>query len=234
MELPAGTEGGVITNPQEEGAIQQLIGFRGAIEIDTQMGHGFILTNHGTLIAAYFKDMSGSFLGKVALDHMNLVQSDDTGYRQTFTLRSYNDDEFLKAVSICDEEGLGLSMEKTGYMKQQLPGLLDETKLKKILSMPGVVAISAFFEGFSVQSMGDADFEHVAALAEDLLRAGTKITREMEIGNLDQLILETASNKLIIAPCGDLFLCVFTLKDAQLGLVRMAIKNLQSVQEANV
>ncbi len=60
MELPAGTQVGVITDPQEEGAIQQLIAFRGVIEIDTQLGHGFILTDHSVLIAAYFRDSDGS------------------------------------------------------------------------------------------------------------------------------------------------------------------------------
>ncbi|MGD1004381.1 MAG: roadblock/LC7 domain-containing protein [Methanoregulaceae archaeon] len=229
MELPSGTPAGVITNSQEESAIQQLMTFHGAIEIDTQLGHGFILTNHGTLVAAYFKDLSGSFRGKLAVDHMGLVQSDDVGYKQTFTLRSYNDDEFLRAKTICDEERLLISEKEKG-LEGQFPNLLDETQLKKILSLPGVVAISVFFEGFSVQSLGDADFEHVAALAEDLLRAGTKITLEMNMGNLDQLILETATNKIIIAPCGDLFICVYTHKDAHLGLLRVAIKNLQSEQ----
>ena len=71
------------------------------------------------------------------------------------------------------------------------PELLDESKLQKILSQPGVIAVSAFFEGFPVQSIGDADFEHVAASAEDFARAGTKIAQEMNIGHLDQLILET-------------------------------------------
>jgi hypothetical protein len=200
---------------------------QGAIEIYTQLGQGFLLTNHGALIAAYFKDMSGSFKGKSALDHMGSVQSDEAGYRQTFRLRSYSEDEFQKAVEVCDNEGLMLVEQKTGEPAHP-PNLLDEIKLKKILTLPGVIAISAFFEGFSVQSLGKADFEHVAAFAEDLLRAGFKITREMEIGELDQLILETATNKIIIAPCGDLFLCVFTRNDAQLGLVRVAIKNLQS------
>jgi len=227
MKLPAGTDGGVIANPQEEGVNQQLMALRGAVEIDTQLGQGFLLTNHGTLIAAYFKDMSGSFKGKPALDHMGSVQSDEAGYRKTFRLRLYSEDEFQKAVDVCDSEGLMLAEQKTGAPAQP-PHLLDETKLRKILGLPGVIAISAFFEGFSVQSLGKADFEHVAALAEDLLRAGFKITREMEIGELDQLILETAINKIIIAPCGDLFLCVFTQNNAQLGLVRVAIKNLQS------
>jgi predicted regulator of Ras-like GTPase activity (Roadblock/LC7/MglB family) len=227
MKLPAGTDGGVITNPQDDGAVQQLMTFHGAVEIDTQMGHGFILTDHGTLIAIYFKDMSGSFKGKEALEHLGSVQSDEAGYKQTFTLRAYNEDEFHGAVAVCEEEGLLLAVPKKAQ-DTHFPPLLDETQLKKILTLPGVIAISGFFEGFSVQSLGDADFERVAALGEDLLRAGIKITKEMEIGNLDQLILETATNKIIIAPCGDLFLCVFTQKDAQLGLLRLAIKNLQS------
>jgi predicted regulator of Ras-like GTPase activity (Roadblock/LC7/MglB family) len=227
MKLPAGTDGGVITNPQDESAVQQLMTFHGAIEIDTQMGHGFILTDHGTLVAVYFKDMSGSFKGKAALEHIGSVQSDDAGYKQTFTLRIYNDDEFRDAVTVCEEEGLLLAESKKAKAGH-FPQLLDETKLKKILTLPGVIAISGFSEGFSVQSLGEADFEHVAALGEDLLRAGIKITKEMEIGSLDQMILETATHKIIIAPCGDLFLCVFTQKDAQLGLLRLAIKNLQS------
>lgn len=227
MKLPAGTDGGIITNPQEEGAIQQLMAFSGAIEIDTQLGHGFILTDHGTLVAAYFKDMSGSYRGKAALDHLGSVQSDDAGYRQTFALRSYNDEEFERALNICTDENLVLSEQKKGSVAR-LPNLLDEARLKKILSLPGIVAISVFFEGFSIQSLGNADFEHVAALAEDLLRAGIKITKEMEIGGLDQLILETATNKIIIAPCGDLFICVFSREDAQLGLLRLAIKSLQT------
>lgn len=226
MKLPAGTDSGIITNPQEEGAIQKLMTFYGAVEIDTQLGHGFILTDHGTLVAAYFKDMSGSYRGKEALDHLGSIQSDDVGYRQTFTLRSYTPAEFERAAGICNEEGLVLIEQKKGSVAK-VPNLLDESRLKKMLSLPGIVAISVFFEGFSVQSLGDADFEHVAALAEDLLRAGMKITREMEMGTLDQLILETGMNKIIIAPCGDLFLCVFAREDAPLGLLRVAIKNLQ-------
>lgn len=227
MKLPAGTDGGIITNPQEEKASRQLMEFKGVVEIDTLVGQGFLLTNHGTLVAAYFKDVSGSFKGKPALDQMSTVQSDEAGYRQTFRLRVYGEDEFQKAVELCDHEGLMLAEQETGP-SGFLPQLLDETKLKKMLALPGVIAISSFFEGFSVQSLGAADFEHVAALAEDLLRAGFKIAREMEIGDPDQLTLETATNKIIISPCGDLFLCVFTRKDAQLGLIRMAIKNLQS------
>jgi predicted regulator of Ras-like GTPase activity (Roadblock/LC7/MglB family) len=50
----------------------------------------------------------------------------------------------------------------------------------------------------------------------------------MSAGPLDQMILETAENKFIIAPCGDLFLCVFTTADTQLGLIRVVLKSIQS------
>ena len=109
-----------------------------------------------------------------------------------------------------------------------IPDLLDESILRKILVQPGVIAVSAFSEGFSVQSLGKADFDQVAAMAEDLLRAGIKIAKDMKIGLIDQIILETNSGKIIIAPYGDLFLCVFTGTDANIGLIRVILKSIQS------
>jgi predicted regulator of Ras-like GTPase activity (Roadblock/LC7/MglB family) len=108
------------------------------------------------------------------------------------------------------------------------PAFLDESTLTKIISQPGVVAVSAFYEGFPVQSLGEGDFEHVAARAEDLLRAGTKIAQDMNLGQPNQLILETADNKFIIAPCGDLFICIITRADVQLGLIRVLIRSIQN------
>lgn len=107
------------------------------------------------------------------------------------------------------------------------PPLLDERTIQKILKQPGVIAVSTFFEGFAVQSAGRADFEQVAANAEDLFRAGKKIAREIDIGPLNQIILETGRGKLIIAPYGDLNVCIFTEAEANLGLIRVAIKSMQ-------
>jgi predicted regulator of Ras-like GTPase activity (Roadblock/LC7/MglB family) len=107
------------------------------------------------------------------------------------------------------------------------PPLLDESMIQRILKQPGVIAVSTFFEGFAVQSAGHADFEQVAANAEDLFRAGKKIAREIDIGPLNQIILETGKGKLIIAPYGDLNVCIFTKPDANLGLIRVAIKSMQ-------
>jgi predicted regulator of Ras-like GTPase activity (Roadblock/LC7/MglB family) len=235
MNFPAGTNGGTISNPQDERFIQDLMAFCGAIEITTATGHGFILTDNGRLISAYFRDEGGVFKGKDALSHMTLDPG-SSEVPQTFGLHSYNPDELAKAIQISRDEKLLLvetaPIPATATKPEKgaataPPELLDESKLKKILSQPGVIAVSAFFEGFPVQSIGDADFEHVAASAEDFARAGTKIAQEMDIGHLDQLILETPSNKFIIAPCGDLYLCIFTRSDAQLGLIRVVLKSIQ-------
>lgn len=247
MKFPAGTDGGTISNPQDEEFIRDMMAFCGAIEITTGTGHGFILTDNGRLISAYFKDGEGEFKGKDALAHMTLEAGDDDS-SQTFSLHRYSPEEFMQVIQISRKEHLLLAPESPGGYESPVieggptvepgpedrrdtpagpPQLLDENKLNKILSQPGVLAVSAFFEGFPVQSLGDADFEHVAASAEDFARAGTKIAQEMDIGQLDQLILETPTNKFIIAPCGDLSICIFTRADAQLGLIRVVLKSIQ-------
>jgi predicted regulator of Ras-like GTPase activity (Roadblock/LC7/MglB family) len=244
MKFPAGTDGGIISNPQDEGFIRDLMAFVGAIEIETVSGHGFILTDNGKLISAYFRNDEGIFRGREALSHMTLES--DGNQDQTFSLRRYDDGEFSLAVRISRDEHLLLSeaepvppagtlpvsesvrpVQSPAPTSPVPPKFLDETRLRKILSQPGVIAVSAFFEGFPVQSIGDADFEHVAASAEDFMRAGMKIAQEMKAGQLDQLILETANNKFIIAPCGDLYLCIFTTAEAQLGLIRVVLKSIQ-------
>jgi predicted regulator of Ras-like GTPase activity (Roadblock/LC7/MglB family) len=250
MEFPAGSDGGIISNPQDEGFIRDLMTFVGAIEIEAGSGHGFILTDRGKLISAYFSSDEGVFRGKEALSHMTM--DSDGNNDQRFSLRKYDTGEFSNAVRISRDEHLLLAgsepsapvssppvpqpvqqpaatdvSAKTMPVSAVPPEYLDETRLRKILSQPGVIAVSAFFEGFPVRSIGNADFEHVAASAEDFMRAGLKITQEMKTGNLDQLILETANNKFIIAPCGDLYLCIFTTAEAQLGLIRVVLKSIQ-------
>ena len=215
--------------------MQDMLMFCGAIEITTAAGNGLIITDNGRLIAAYFRSDDGIFRGKEALSRLSR-ESGGNDVPQSFSLHRYSPDELAQAVRISQEENLllsGLSPSPSaagmpqGISRESSMVLLDESKLRKILAQPGVIAVSAFFEGFPVQSLGDADFEHVAASAEDFARAGTRIAQEMKIGNLDQLILETQSNKFIIAPCGDLHLCIFTRADAQLGLIRVVLRSIQ-------
>jgi predicted regulator of Ras-like GTPase activity (Roadblock/LC7/MglB family) len=243
MKLPAGTDGGTITNPSDEKFFNELTAFYGAVEIRTSTGSGFILIDKGRPLAAMFRTATGSYPAGSALSFMSLDSGDAVAV-QTLHLRNYNNEEFTRALAICRESrllivseetpsptaapSLAKSAEKARKNIGFSPEYLDQSKLKKILSQPGVIAVSAFFEGFPVQSLGDADFEHVAASAEDFMRAGVKIAQDMNAGPLEQMILETAGNKFIIAPCGDLFLCVFATADSQLGMIRVVLKNVQS------
>ncbi|HTY14313.1 MAG TPA: roadblock/LC7 domain-containing protein [Methanoregulaceae archaeon] len=218
MNLPEGTHIGYIANPLKEGDVQQIITLVGTIRISTSHGQGFILIDQGKLIAAMFSTGIKEYKGKHALEIIN------AGAPETMELRRFDQAEFKKAAEVCRAEGLMLEEDR---IRQDIPNLLDENKLKKILKQPGVVAVSAFSEGFAVYSLGKADFDQVAAMAEDLLRAGMKIATDIKMGTIDQIILETGLGKLIIAPYGDLYLCVYTSPDANLGLIRMTIKILQ-------
>ena len=156
---------------------------------------------------------------------MNSPASNGGQNQQNFVLKTYNQEDYKEALTMCTLGGLfistapqvqdDLSLTTRGHETSgHTSPLVDESILNKIMSQPGVVAVSAFYEGFPVLSLGEADFEHVAARAEDFLRAGTRISEDMNLGQPGQLILETEENKFIIVPCGDLFLCIITRADA--------------------
>jgi predicted regulator of Ras-like GTPase activity (Roadblock/LC7/MglB family) len=219
MNLPEGTHLGYINNPLQDKDVQLIIGHVGLIKITAQQGEGFILIDQGKIIAASFTSGDKSYSGNGALEVINATTP------ERMELSRYKADEYQDAMETCRKENL-LLQDETHI--PTIPDLLDESILRKILVQPGVVAVSAFSEGFSVQSLGEADFDQVAAMAEDLLRAGIKIAKDMKIGPIDQIILETNSGKIIIAPYGDLFLCVFTGPDTNLGLIRVVLKSLQN------
>ncbi len=237
MRLPAGIVEESVTNPLKDGLLQYLTTFRGLLEIRTGSGHGFILNDFGKLVGAYFKNNDAIFRGKAALYHITMESPELSDFPETFNQRKYSETEFSRAVQISHEEGLfigTLAFPSASEPRSEMCGIpelplrLERETLKKIKNLTGVIAVSAFFEGFPIQCIGDADFEHVAASAEDLMRAGTKIAKDLKIGALDQMILETDENKFIIAPCGDLFVCIFTTADAHLGLIRVVLKSIQS------
>jgi predicted regulator of Ras-like GTPase activity (Roadblock/LC7/MglB family) len=219
MNLPEGTHLGYINNPLQDRDVQRIIGLVGLIKIAAKQGEGAILIDRGKIIAASFTSGDKIYTGNGALEIINATTPEKMG------LNSYTVDEYQSAVEICRHENL-LLQDETNI--PTIPDLLDESILRKVLVQPGVIAVSAFSEGFSVQSLGEADFDQVAAMAEDLLRAGIKIARDMKIGLIDQIILETDTGKIIIAPYGDLYLCVFTGPDVNLGLIRVVLKSIQS------
>jgi predicted regulator of Ras-like GTPase activity (Roadblock/LC7/MglB family) len=110
--------------------------------------------------------------------------------------------------------------------------LLDDKRLESIQRQPGILAVLAFYEGFAVKSAGSGDFEQVAAVAEDFLRSGEKIVSDMRMGKLSQITLEAGDKKCIVVPYGDLFLCLLTRADVNLGLIRLMIRHLQGTNGA--
>jgi predicted regulator of Ras-like GTPase activity (Roadblock/LC7/MglB family) len=105
--------------------------------------------------------------------------------------------------------------------------ILENSYFEIIRRQPGVLAVLAFYEGFAVKTIGSGDFEKVAAIAEDFLRSGQKIISDMNMGGLDQITLEAGDKKCIVAPYGDLCICLITTGDVNLGLIRIMIRLLQ-------
>ena len=215
--------------------------FKGAIEIDSGGGEGFILTRNGELLAAYFKDKHGEYRGASALRHMMATPDNDTVLQQqNFILRAYGDEDFADVLGHCTRDRLLIdaalsgdmtvsAREETTDLRRHTSPRIDESTLTRIIRQPGVVAVSAFYEGFpGIVYRGGGFRACSSSRPEDLLRAGTTIAQDMNLGQPDQLILETAENKFIIVPCGDLFLCIITRADAQLGLMRVLLKSIQT------
>jgi len=98
-------------------------------------------------------------------------------------------------------------------------------------SIDGVMGTALVADGFPVYQYGTGvDFEHVAAATEDIVRIGTRIATELQLGRTGQIILETPGYKVIIAPVSDMFLCVLARTDTNLGIIRLNINNVQRSQ----
>jgi len=95
-----------------------------------------------------------------------------------------------------------------------------------ILRRNGVLAASVFSDGFSVVALGDADFEAVAAIAEDALRAAESIATAMGMGAFVQMTLQMKGKNVIIAPYRDTHICFLTSPKTHLGQIRGILQEL--------
>jgi predicted regulator of Ras-like GTPase activity (Roadblock/LC7/MglB family) len=224
IRLPSGNFAGVIS-PSIEEETRQLQGFCGIVEIVSDLIKGFILLDRGQIIAAYFRDDTGDFVGLDAERRIDALPM-DVWMIYKLALWSYNQNELDEALNQCSRERLLLKGEKPG----EVPGsgrTFGESGLNRLLKQPGVLAVCAFNDGFSVQSIGVADPDQLAAVAEDLFRAASRVVEELRTGGLDQIILESGKRKLIVIPHKDLHIAVLTRNNANLGLIRIALRNLQ-------
>ncbi|MDD1679237.1 MAG: roadblock/LC7 domain-containing protein [Methanomicrobiales archaeon] len=192
----------------------------GVLYVSGTPGEGFLLIDRGTVVACLVLTQTSEMKGNAAYERLRSEPA------LNFVVRKHTAEEFRSAREFCEGQGLLIACDESGKPLQKVAS--KEWNLDKIQKQPGVLAVSAFHEGFAVQSTGNADFDQVAAVAEDLLRAGVEIAGELAIEPLDQLVLETSQGKFIIAPYGDINICVFTKPDVNLGLIRMAIRNIQS------
>ncbi|MBN1194984.1 MAG: roadblock/LC7 domain-containing protein [Methanomicrobiaceae archaeon] len=200
----------LLVNTADVAACVQVTGFG---------GRGVFLIENGEILAAYFKDDYNLYAGESAVDFLRAKPL----LEWHLQIIEHGELSEMHERAIADDWAVSGS----ANAKNKSPEVMDDEKLRRIVRQPGVITVSAFFEGFPVQSVGKGDFEHVSAIAEDLLKEGTLIAHDLGFGDLDQLILETRAGKFIIAPLGDLFVCVHTAADANLGLIRMALKSVQ-------
>jgi predicted regulator of Ras-like GTPase activity (Roadblock/LC7/MglB family) len=219
MTFPEGSVVGTFS-----GTLKDILPFTaqliGVLYVVGRPGEGFLLVDQGTVVACLVLTQVSEMKGNAAYE---LLMSEPT---LDFVMRRHKADEFQAAREFCAERDLLIASDESGKPLRKVAS--REWNLDKIQKQPGVRAVSAFHEGFAVQSTGNADFDQVAAVAEDLLRTGMKIAEELAHEPLDQLVLETPLGKCIIAPYGDINICVLTEPAMNLGLIRMAIRNIQS------
>lgn len=195
--------------------------FTGAVRVNGPSGTGFLLVQGGNPYAAAFEDTARDLLLSGDKAYSHLLDQSSLNYE----LIAYTAEETEAARKTAHD--MGCQVSKDGPKPVARNGSVGVGGLEQVARQPGVIAVSVFHEGFALQSLGTADFEQVAAIAEDLLRAGTRITADMAMGGLSQMILETPAGKLIIAPYGDLSLCILAKPDANLGLIRLSIRGMQ-------
>jgi predicted regulator of Ras-like GTPase activity (Roadblock/LC7/MglB family) len=198
--------------------------FTGCIVIENKGAKGFVLAESGTSFAAAYAAGDLRLSGQAAYE--TLMKKDSL----TCVLKEYTEDELDEAkITVRESFSFDISdvQEESGSSERSFDDILSQETLENVLKQPGVKAVSLFFEGFALHSAGDADFEQVAALSEDLVRSANQITADLDMDSATQVILETPQGKLIISPVGDLFICVVAKNDSQLGLIRLVIQTLK-------
>jgi predicted regulator of Ras-like GTPase activity (Roadblock/LC7/MglB family) len=185
---------------------------------------GFILMDNGTVLAAALSTQGINLYQLNALHRMMTLE----GIRSRVV--EMTDDEIRAAIGDVPMAAINPATGARG--RPAAPIVKEKAEYDHILPMitalPGVLASALVADGLPVFQHGDADFEHIAAATEDIVRAGSRITGELQLGATDQIILETPGYKVIIAPVSDMFLCVLTRCETNLGLIRLNIRNMQT------
>ena len=190
---------------------------------------GFILIDDGTVLAAALANQGinlyqlDALYRMMALDHVRTEVVAMTGDEIGAAIREVPEAAISAAAGRLQSPAAPIATTTVAKEKAE-----HDTLLALIMSLPGVIAAAFVADGLPVFQQGDADFEHIAAATEDMVRTGGRIAGELQLGGAEQIIIETPGYKVIIAPVSDMFLCVLTRCDANLGLIRLNIRNMQA------
>ncbi len=206
--------------------------FRGCIRVEkgesTRPSEGFILVEDGNVIASAFATLGITLYQMNALDRMMSLKD------ARLKVCSYSEEDAFEVFESYPDSVIGvlpqrIEVSEGGPYAPEPEQISYDVLLSAVTELPGVVAAALVLDGLPIYQQGQqVDFEHIAVATEDMVRSGTKIATELQLGSAEQIILETPSNKAVIAPIDDMFLCVLTAADANLGLVRLSIKNAQN------
>jgi predicted regulator of Ras-like GTPase activity (Roadblock/LC7/MglB family) len=86
-----------------------------------------------------------------------------------------------------------------------------------------IVAEDGIIVASDLQS--EIDAEMIGALISSIIRASRQTVDKMEYGDVMNFMLEAEKNKLFFAKCRFGFLVVVTCPEANLGLIRVEVKN---------
>lgn len=206
--------------------------FRGCIRVEKgengRSSEGFILMEDGNVLASAFATLGITLYQMNALDRMMSLKN------VRLKVYSYSEEEKSKVFDTYPDSVIGDLPQKTEVL-EEAPAVPEPRRisydvlLSTVTQLPGVIAAALVLDGLPIYQQGQqVDFEHIAVATEDMVRSGTKIATELQLGSAEQIILETLSNKVVIAPINDMFLCVLTVADTNLGLVRLSVKNAQN------
>jgi predicted regulator of Ras-like GTPase activity (Roadblock/LC7/MglB family) len=188
---------------------------------------GFILIDNGTVLAAALSSQGINLHQLDALYRMMALE----GIKAKIV--EMTDDQIKTAIREAPEAAINTA---AAAPPKQVSPVKEKAEYDHILSLitslPGVAAAAFVADGLPVFQQGKADFEHIAAATEDMVRTGARIAGELQLGAAEQIIIETPGYKVIIAPVSDMFLCVLARGETNLGLIRLNIRSTQNTYKS--
>ncbi len=116
--------------------------------------------------------------------------------------------------------------ESRGYPEGLDSEILGHLLMGRILSLPGVQAVSIFGRGGSLLSVGTTDLDSLVLFAEDIFDAAKRIRAVIPTGPLLHLTLQIPAGNVIVTPYFNEYLCIFTDPKVNLGRVRKILKEI--------